>query len=378
LSARLNDGGLAAADLFAITGAIALTLGKVAAFVAIMMFAGRRAVPWLLHHVVHSGSRELFRLAVLTIALGVAYAASAFFGISFALGALFAGFVMAESALSQQAANETLPLRDAFAVLFFVSVGMLFDPTVLLRDPWPLAAAVALIVLVRTAFSVAMLRLLGRPLPEAAAVSASRAQIGEFSFIVAGLGASLGLLPDAARDLVLGSAIVSICLTPAVTWAANRFAAMEIPAAPATRPARAVVVGHGRVGSVIAAELSALGAGYSVIELNENIAAELRTAGVSALFGNAASAELMRQAGVETADLLYVTTPDGFESGGIVSAARKLNPGIKIYVRAHSDAEVSHLEECGADVIISGERELADAMMAASKSMLRQPLPAGA
>jgi CPA2 family monovalent cation:H+ antiporter-2 len=210
---QMQDAGLA----------VALTLGKVALFALIMLLAGKRVVPWLLHRVVHMGSRELFRLAVLAIALGVAYAASAFFDISVALGALFAGLIMAESELSQQAANETLPLRDAFAVLFFVSVGMLFDPMILLGDPWPLLATVAIIVVLRSLISVGFLRLFGQSRETAATVTASRAQIGEFSFILAGLGLQFGLMPEAANDLILGGAIISIMLSPLIFAISDRF-----------------------------------------------------------------------------------------------------------------------------------------------------------
>ena len=209
---QLQDAGLA----------VLITLGKVLAFALIMLLAGKRVVPWILHRVVHMGSRELFRLAVLAIALGVAYAASAFFDISFALGALFAGLIMAESELSQQAANETLPLRDAFAVIFFVSVGMLFDPMILLQNPWPLLATVTIIVVLRTLLSLALLRIFGQDLETSASVTASRAQIGEFSFILAGLGLQLGLLPEEGRDLILGGAIISIMLNPAVFAIADR------------------------------------------------------------------------------------------------------------------------------------------------------------
>ncbi len=384
LRGEIDAGGaVTALDFQDAASAIALTFGKVILFVLIMLVAGRRFVPWLLHQVVHSGSRELFRLAVLAIALGVAYAAAAIFDISLALGALFAGLVMAESELSQQAANETLPLRDAFAVLFFVSVGMLFDPMILLRNPGPLIATVVVIVIVRTVLGYALLRLLAQPRNAALSITASRSQIGEFSFIIAGLGASLGLLPEAGRDLVLGGAIISICLTPAVTWLADRLstAPSEPTASPGPvanavpRPARAVLVGHGRVGSVIAAALEADGAEFAVIEDKEELAVQLNGRGVFAVAGNAASADRMRTAGVERADLLFVTVPDGFEAGRIVEAAREINPAITIFARAHSAAESEHLRALGADLIVSGEKEIADAMIAASMALISRKHP---
>ncbi len=359
---QLQDVGLAAV----------LTLGKVALFAAIMMVAGKRVVPWVLHRVVHMGSRELFRLCVLAIVLGVAYAASALFGISVALGALFAGLIMAESELSQQAANETLPLRDAFAVLFFVSVGMLFDPRVLLGNPWPLISAVAIIVVLRTILSVVLLRLFGQSSESARTVTAARGQIGEFSFILAGVGLDLGLLPLEARNAILGAAIISIVLNPALFWLIDRknrkqkTAPVVDPsqsAAPPAPPKRAVLVGYGRVGSLIGKALDDAKATYAVIEDRPDLIEILEKRGIPTSSGNAISEEVMRAAGTAEADLLFVTVPDGFEAGGIVELARKINPRIKVYARAHSDAEVAHLQMLGADLIVSGEREIADAMI---------------
>src|SRR4051794_12935474 len=194
--------------------ALALTLGKVAAFVVAMLLVGRRVIPWVLHHAAHTGSRELFRLSVYAVALGIAYGAAALFGVSFALGAFFAGMVLAESPLSQRATEEALPLRDAFAVLFFVSVGMLFDPGVLVRSPWTVLATVAIITIGKTIAAFVIVRAFGRPNATALTISASLAQIGEFSFILAGLGVGMGVLPTEERDLILAGAIISILLNP--------------------------------------------------------------------------------------------------------------------------------------------------------------------
>jgi CPA2 family monovalent cation:H+ antiporter-2 len=361
---QLQDAGLA----------VLLTLLKVAAFALIMLVAAKRVVPWVLHRVVHMGSRELFRLAVLAIALGVAWAASAVFDISFALGALFAGLIMAESELSQQAANETLPLRDAFAVLFFVSVGMLFDPAILWRDPWPLAATVTAIVLIRTLLGFGLLRLFGQSREAAITVTASRSQIGEFSFILAGLGVALGLLPDRANDLVLGGAIISILLNPAVFAIADRLVRKPAPEAAAPPPPpprrRAVLVGYGRVGSLIGAALEDAMAEYFVIEDRVDLVEQLQGRGVAAIAGNAIAREVMEAANVTEADLMFVTVPDGFEAGRIVELARELNPKLKVYARAHSDAEVEHLKGFGADLIVSGEQEIADAMIQAATHII--------
>ncbi len=372
---QLQDAGLA----------VLLTLAKVAVFALIMLVAGKRVVPWVLHRVVHMGSRELFRLAVLAIALGVAYLASALFGISFALGALFAGLIMAESELSQQAANETLPLRDAFAVLFFVSVGMLFDPRILLENPWPLLATVILVVVLRTLLGVWLLRVFGQTREASLAVAATRAQVGEFSFILAGLAVGLGLLPDQGRDLILGCAIISILLNPAVFAIVDRLgrraATEEAELAPPPPPPprrRAVLVGYGRVGSLIGEALDRAMAEYVVIEDREDLATKLQERGIAAISGNAISREVMESANVAAADLMFVTVPNGFEAGRIVELARELNPKLRVYARAHSDAEVEHLKGFGADLIVSGEQEIADAMIQAATHIIPRRLPASA
>jgi CPA2 family monovalent cation:H+ antiporter-2 len=359
--------------------AVVLTLGKIALFALIVFVAGRRLVPWVLSRIVHVGSRELFRLAVLAIALGVAFAASAGFGVSLALGALLAGLIMGESELSQQAANETLPLRDAFAVLFFISVGMLFDPRVLLENPWPLLATVGIILVYRSILMFSLLRLFGQSYEAAATVTAARAQVAEFSFILAGVALQLGLLPEEARNVVLGGAIISILLNPLVfalleARVARRQASVA-PApdpapAPAPAPKRVVIVGYGRVGSLIGASLEAAHATYSVVEDRPDIVELLQARGILAIAGNGASREAMKEAGAEQADLVFVTVPDGFEAGGIVELARDLHPGVQVYARAHSDAEVSHLRDLGADLIVSGEQEIADAMIQRAASLI--------
>ncbi|OYX48702.1 MAG: Kef family K(+) transporter [Alphaproteobacteria bacterium 32-64-14] len=362
--------------------AIVLTLGKVAVFALIVLVGGKRIVPWVLHRVVHMGSRELFRLCVLAIALGVAYAASAVFQISVALGALFAGLIMAESELSQQAANETLPLRDAFAVLFFVSIGMLFDPVVLLEDPWPLLATVGIILVFRSLLSLGLLRLFGQSHETAATVTAARAQVGEFSFILAGVGLNLGLMPVDTRNVILGGAIISIVLNPLVIVLLDSRKKKPEAAKPATQseqapvaPKRVVIVGYGRVGSLIGKALQSAQATYSVVEDRPDVVETLLAQGVLAVLGNGISREAMQLAGVDKADLIFVTVPNGFEAGGIVELARELNPNVKVYARAHSDDEVKHLKTLGADLIVSGEQEIADAMIEKAASIIPRRMP---
>ena len=363
-------GGFGWAQFQEIGWALLLTLGKVGAFIAIMLVVGKRLIPWILHRVVHLGSRELFRLGVLAIALGVALGASEFFGVSFALGAFFAGMIMGESELSQQAANETLPLRDAFAVLFFVSVGMLFDPMTLVRDPWPLLGALAIVVVGKSVAALLITSMFRQPRDSSALIAASLAQIGEFSFILAGLGVGLGMLPEEGRDLILGAAILSIVLNPLVFLVADRF----VPKAGAAEPeppkpgrhGRAIIVGHGRVGSRISLALRQARVEYSVIEDQQDVVERLHGEGVPAIAGNAVSIDVLKAAAVESAQLIYVTVPDGFEAGRIVEIARQLNPGIRIFARSHSDAEIEHLRTFGADVIVSGEQEIALAMINAT------------
>lgn len=364
-------GGFGWAQVQEIAIALLLTLGKVGAFVIIMLVVGKRVIPWLLHRVVHLGSRELFRLSVLAIALGVALGASELFGVSFALGAFFAGMIMGESELSHQAANETLPLRDAFAVLFFVSVGMLFDPMTLFTNPWPLLGALAIVVIGKSVAALAIMQLFKQKRENAALIAASLAQIGEFSFILASLGVGLGLLPEDARDLILGAAIFSIVLNPLVFLVADKWAprAASVESEPAKKPSsygRAIIVGHGRVGSRIAKALAASRIDFSVIEDRQEMVEKLHEQGIPAIAGNGVSPEMLKAAAIESAKLIYITVPDGFEAGRIVEIARQLNPGIRIFARSHNDAEIDHLKSFGADVIISGEEEIAQAMIDAT------------
>ncbi|MBB5049432.1 CPA2 family monovalent cation:H+ antiporter-2 [Rhodopseudomonas rhenobacensis] len=354
---------------------VAITLGKVAAFVAFMLIVGRRVIPWLLHYVAHTGSRELFRLAVFAISLGVAFGAAMLFDVSFALGAFFAGMILSESELSQRAANETLPLRDAFAVLFFVSVGMLVDPAIIVRDPLPLLATVLIIIFGKSLAAFAIVRAFGHPTRTALTISASLAQIGEFSFILVSLGVALGLLPDRGRDLVLAGAIISIMLNPLFFALLDRFVAVADGKSPATteppsdaQPAppggHVVLVGHGRVGGTVAAALRAEGLDMVIIEDDDDEVARLHKAGLKALSGNAAASDLLEAADIANARGLLVAIPDGFEGGQIVAKARALNATLTIVARAHSEEEVAHLKHNGADVVILGEDEIARAMVA--------------
>ena len=362
------DASAGAADLLA---PLLSTLLKVAGFVALMLVVGRRVIPWALHWVVHSGSRELFRLAVLAIALGVAFGAAVAFDVSFALGAFFAGMILGETPLSRRATEETLPLRDAFAVLFFVSVGMLFNPSVLIEQPLPLLATVAIIIIGKSIAAFAIVRAFGHPGDTALTIAASLAQIGEFSFILATLGTGLGVLPAEGRDLILAGAIVSIFLNPFIfSMIVRGHKKEEIEEEEEAEKARqrphighVILVGYGRVGKMIAQRLAERNAHFVVLEADAEKAEEAEEAGHSVVRGSALEDRHLLAAGICEARRLLIAVPEGFEGGAIHEHARHLNPNLQVIARAHSDAEVAHLEGMGVPHVVMGERELAARML---------------
>lgn len=368
----------AALDLSALASSLAITVAKVALFIALMLVVGRRVIPLLLHYVAHTGSRELFRLAVLSVALGVAFAASELFDVSFALGAFVAGMTLSESALSQVAAEESLPLRDAFAVLFFVSVGMLFDPMILVAEPLPIMGALLLVLVVNPLLAFIAVRVLGGRFEAALLVAAALAQIGEFSFILANLGISLNVLSEHARQLILATSIMSILASPLAFalagWLLPRLrrhepaispvaAAMEVELPQTRLVDHAVLVGYGRVGRLVGPALRERGWQLLVIENAEDAVEQLKAASVEVVEGNAADSRILRAANLGRARLLLIAIPDAFEAGQIVEQARAANPGIEIVARAHFDAEVEHLLQHGADTVVMGEREIARTMI---------------
>jgi CPA2 family monovalent cation:H+ antiporter-2 len=375
LADAIKTGG-GAGDPLLWAAPLGFTLLKVGAFVAFMLVVGRRIIPWLLHWVAHTGSRELFRLAVFAIALGVAFGAASLFGVSFALGAFFAGMILAESELSQRAAEETLPLRDAFAVLFFVSVGMLFNPFVLLADPWPVLATLSVIVVGKSLAAFAIMRAFGRSNATALTVAASLAQIGEFSFILAGLSVELELLPREGRDLILAGAILSIMLNPLIFGLAVRTRRKPPPAAApaeAQEPAdeltptklggHTILVGYGRVGEALAQGLTQVAKPFVLVEAERDLATRAENLGYEVIVGNAADPEVLKAAGVDRAARMFVAVADGYEGGGIVEAGRKANSGLPIVARAHSEVESAHLIAHGADRVVMGESEIARGML---------------
>jgi len=403
---------------YGIWGAIGVTLAKVAAFVVLILVVGRRVIPWVLHYVAHTGSRELFRLAVLAIALGVAYGAASLFGVSLALGAFFAGMVMSESELSHRAAEETLPFRDAFSVLFFVSVGMLFDPTSLITETFPILATLFIILIGKSVAAYVIVVAFRYPVGTALLISASLAQIGEFSFILAELGVGLNLLPEEGRDLILAGAILSIMLNPVVFIAVGKLepylvrrgarlvlqpaaeaAAMPPPGVaaadgdPAPPPpiepvdlaeapaviameGHTILIGWGRVGSLVGHGLKAADVPLVVIEDADKTIEKLHKEGFVTIAGNAARADILASANPPAATRLILAIPNAFEAGPIVTRAKAANPSIVVIARAHSDAEVDHLTSLGADLVIMGEREIARGIV--DHVLQQPPTPAAA
>jgi CPA2 family monovalent cation:H+ antiporter-2 len=362
---------------------IGTTLLQVSAFVALMLLVGRRLFPWVLWQVQKVGSRELFTLCVVAAAVSIAYGATKLFGVSFALGAFFAGMVLRESQFSERAAHETLPLRDAFAVLFFVSVGMLFDPAILLEQPLRVAAVVGIIVFGKSIAAAVLVLLLRYPLHTALTVSASLAQIGEFSFILMALGGTLGVLPADAQSLVVAGALISIAINPvlfhaidpAQRWllrrsqSARKLAARDDPLAelptstdPKFLSGHVVLVGYGRVGRKLAADLAAAGLPCVVAEENREVVEQLRAAGLAAVSGDATRPEVLVQAHVARARLLVIATPDTLGVRQMAEHARLLNPAIEIVVRSHNEEEARRLEAELSGRVFVGELELASAM----------------
>ncbi len=363
--------------------ALGITLAQVSVFVVLMLVVGRRVFPWLLAQVARTGSRELFTLCVIAVAVGIAYGSAELFGVSFALGAFFAGMVMRESNLSYRAAEETLPLRDAFAVLFFVSVGMLFEPAVLVRQPLHVLAVVAIIVLGKSLAAFAIVLAFRYPLNTALTVSASLAQIGEFSFILAGLGVALGLLPAEGYSLVLAGALISIALNPLVfraiepaqAWIRSRsglarmlerpndpLAELPMTVDPARLTGHVLLVGYGRVGRRVAEALSARGVPIVVAEQNRELVEALRARGIPAVSGDAVEPAVLIQAHVARARLLAIAAPNPFAALRMIEIARALNPGIETVAYVHSEDEAELLRKQDIGRVFTDEHELASGM----------------
>ena len=358
---------------------LAVTLAKVALFGVLMIAVGTRVIPWLLEQVARTGHRELFTLAVLVVALGVAVVAAFAFEVSLALGAFLAGVAISESDLSHQAAAEALPLRDAFAVLFFVSVGMLFDPTFVVRQPLLVAAVVALIVVRKWLVSSGIVLALGYPIRTAMIVGAGLAQIGEFSFVLSGVDRQLGILPVEAHDLIIAAAIITITLNSllfrSIEPIAERLRDLRVVRAFDDRRAgalallereraekmqrHAVVAGHGRVGSLVTRALQRRNMEVLVVEQDRRLCEALRDAGTAAIYGDAGHALVLDRTHLDRAILLVVALRDPQTSRRVVEYARRANERIGIVARAHTRDAADFLKKAGANEVVLGEEELA-------------------
>lgn len=357
---------------------ITKTIGLVIIFIVLMILVGRRVIPWLLAKSASTGSEELFTLSVLGIALGIALAAVQLFGASFALGAFFAGMALTESELSHRAANNILPLKDAFAVLFFVSVGMLFDPQILIQHPIATLSTVAIIIFGKSIAAYLIVRVFGHTKRTALTISASLAQIGEFAFILAALGKLLGVFPNEAYSLILAGAIISIVINPFIFNLVEHYlsrtesivdkiidpVAVINQQIPKGLKGHAILVGHGRLGSTIARQLRARGIAFVVVDNSLTLIEQLRNDDVIAVFGNASKSETLELAQLQTARWLIISTPNGYEAGEICSQAREARPDLEIYVRAFYDDEAEYIAEHGATGVITGEEEIAKHILA--------------
>jgi CPA2 family monovalent cation:H+ antiporter-2 len=380
-----TGGGGASRDLL---GPLGLAMGKLAVLVGIVAFAGSRVVPRMLEMAARLRSRELFTLTVLAIAVTVATGSALFFGASMALGAFLAGMVVGQSPVSHQAAADALPLRDAFAVLFFVSVGMLFDPAFVVREPALVLAALAVVMVGKPLVALAVVAALGYSTRTALVASLGLAQVGEFSFILGGLARDYRLLPDAGYNVVVACAIVSIAVNPFLfrsflepleallhrrAWLARLLEARagrrrdrvnaraERAIAERTGP-MAVVVGYGPVGRTVDRLIREAGVETVVIDLNLETIGGLAAEGRLALYGDASHPDILRKAGIARASHLVVTLPHSLNRGPMITAARQANPACRILVRARYLRERAGLEQAGADVACFEEAEAAGAL----------------
>jgi CPA2 family monovalent cation:H+ antiporter-2 len=385
IASLLGTSGGGATDGMGAIASVAIALGKAAIFAVVMIIGGARFVPWLLDHVGRQGSRELFTLAVLAIALGIAFVSSTVFGVSFALGAFLAGAVVGESDMSHQAAADALPLRDAFAVLFFVSVGMLLDPMFLVTYPLAILAMVGLVVVSKAVVKFAIVTLFGYPIRTGLTVGIGLAQIGEFSFILGTVGLTLGLLPTEGFQLIVASSLISIALNPFLfrvvdpldrrlralpvltRWLerqAGSLAVLEPIEDETPLRGHAILCGFGRVGRLIGPALDRRGFRYVVLTLQRREVEQLRSRGIAAIYGDASNADVLERAHVRTARLVIVASSDPHVTRLVVERALAANPAIDFVVRTHSDTEAAHLRAVSSRVqAVHGERELAVQMV---------------
>lgn len=358
-----------------------ITVLKIALFVAVMLIAGKKLFPTMLWHIARTGSRELFTLCVVAAAVSIAYGASKLFGVSFALGAFFAGMMMRESEFSHRAAEESLPFREAFAVLFFVSVGMLLKPEIIINSPFKVLTVIGIIIIGKSIAAALLVHFFKYSLKTSLTVSASLAQIGEFSFILAGLGVSLGLLPEEGQSLIVAGALISIALNPIVFKGAS-YLEQYIERHPKFKSRfifsndslsqladelhdkdmanHIVLIGYGRVGSYIGDQLKRKNIEFVVIEQNRQLITTLRKNNINSISADAN--DLLIQTHIKKANMLVIAIPDNFKARDIIKAARALNSKIKILVRCHNHDEMELMKkETSCDTFL-GEEELAKSM----------------
>jgi monovalent cation:H+ antiporter-2, CPA2 family len=360
------------------SGSLWLALGfaalKLVGFVAFMLVVGQRAIPRLFEYAAKTRSRELFSLTVLVTALGIAVGSAKLFGASMALGAFLAGTIVGQSEFSARAATDALPMRDAFAVLFFVSVGMMFDPVQLFAAPLAVAATLGIVLFAKPAAAWLVMRALSTPARIALPVAVSLAQIGEFSFVLAGVGQKLELLPVAATSMLVATSIISITLNPLLYRAAVRYATRnhELAEAPkshvSTPPSGrdvALVVGYGPTGQIVRDILRQNAMDAVVIDLNLATVRALSAEGHAAVYGDAASETVLRAAGIERAVALFLTASALEHSVEMITNARRINPSLRVYVRAQYLREVDPLRRAGARTVVAAEGEVALAMATA-------------
>lgn len=375
---------------------LAIATVKIGLFVAVMLIGGKRILPWILRLVARTGSRELFTLAVFAAAVGVAYGASKLFGVSFALGAFFAGMMIRESDMNHEVADRALPFQDAFAVLFFVAVGMLFDYRTLIEEPLSVLLVVLIITVGKSVVAFLIVMLFGYPLKTGLLVSAGLAQIGEFSFILAALGVMYGILPEEGRDLILAGAIVSIALNPLMFYGVNgihnwasrhprlsrmldlretNISHMEPEEEAKLHKDLIIVVGYGRIGREVCDNILDADIELVIIDANRERVEMLRELGYHAITGDATHKETLKHAAIDKAAAIVVAVADSFEGGRIVEKARKLKPNIRVLVRAHNDEEVHFFRKKDVDYVSTPSREMGRSIIQYIEGMRSGILP---
>jgi monovalent cation:H+ antiporter-2, CPA2 family len=368
----------ASGDSTSITQEIITAIGKIILFALIMVVVGKRLLPWLLTAVSRTGSRELFTLAAISMAMGIAFGATMLFGVSLALGAFFAGMMIRESDLNHEVADRILPFQDAFSVLFFVSVGMLFNPSILIDNPLQIFAVVIAIIPIKALVTFLIVLAFKYPLKKAIIVSLGLAQIGEFSFILIALGTSLNLMPADARDFILAGALISIALNPLIVswgmkWITNndetripeedKLAHLEPEQEQDPHPTLNIIIGCGRVGTHLIDMMKDKMSDIIVIESNREKVEQLRHDGISAIAGDATNKEVLENGHIADAKNILVTLPDPFDVRRVAELAFEINPNANILVRSHNDTETEYFKSTNVDLSVSGTEEIAKRMV---------------